>query len=95
VHQRLVLVVGFDVERLVAILGNLAVQSWMWFELLAGRLVSFGGVLGFFKLGLGGCQLFLDDGNALGKRRDLFFQRWIPCRLPATRSGLEVLKHEG
>src|SRR5216684_4012892 len=54
VQQSLVLVVGFDGERLIAILGNLAPQiGYCSVVLAAGSLVGFCVGLGFLELSLG------------------------------------------
>ncbi len=75
VHQRFVLVVGLDGQRLVAELGDLALQvEDVGFVLLAGGLVGFGGGLGFLEFGPGGGQLFFNRGHAFGQCRNLFPQ---------------------
>ena len=67
VQQCFVLVVGFYVERLVAILGNFSAQVVDGgVELLAGGFVGFDRGLRLFEFGLGAGKLLLDDGDALG-----------------------------
>ena len=60
VQQRFVLFVGFYVERLVAILGDFALQVFDGgFELLAVGLVALGGGPHLFEVGFGSGQLLL------------------------------------
>ena len=75
VQQRLVLFVGFYVERLVAVLGNLAAKVGDCSFVFAARgFVGFDGGLGFFQLGLGVGQLVFDGGDAFGKFGDFILQ---------------------
>ena len=74
-QQRLVLVVGFYVEGLVAVLGNLALQVFdVGFELLAVGFVALGGGPHFFQVRLGSGQFFFDHRHAFRQRRNLFPQ---------------------
>src|SRR5208283_2355171 len=75
VQQRFVLVVGLDVEGLIAIFGDFAAEVGdRGFVLAAGGLVGLDGGLGLLHLRLRACQFLLDDGDALGKFRDLVLQ---------------------
>ena len=75
VQQRFVLIVGFDVERLVAVLGNFAAEiADGGVVLAAGGFVGFDGGLGLLQLSLCARQLLLDYGNALGEFGDFVLQ---------------------
>src|ERR1700686_4491389 len=75
VQKCLVLIVGLDVERLVAIFGNFAAQIGDGgFVLPAGGFVGLDRSLSFFQLRLGACQFLLDHGNPLGKFGDFVLQ---------------------
>ena len=75
VQQRLVLVVGFYVERLVAVLGNLAAQVGDGSVVFAaGGFVGLDGGLSFFQLSFGVGQLVFDGGDALGEFGDFILQ---------------------
>src|SRR5438270_2758934 len=75
VQQRLVLIVCFNVERLVAILGNFSAEIVDGgIVLAAGGLVGLDGGLGFFQLSFGAGQFLLDDGDALGEFGNLVLQ---------------------
>ena len=75
IHDGFVLFVGFYVEGLVAILGNLALQILdTGFELLAVGLVALGGVARLFQLRLRPSQFLLDHRHAFGQRGNLFLQ---------------------
>ena len=75
VQQRLVLLVGFYVERLVAVFGNLAAEIGdCGFVFAAGSFVGFDGGLSFFQLQLGVGQLVFDGGDAFGEFGDFILQ---------------------
>ena len=75
VQKRFVLVVGLDVERLIAIFGDFAAEVGdCGVVLAAGGFVGLDGGLRLFQLRFGACQLLLDDGNTLGKFGDLILQ---------------------
>src|SRR4051812_17112002 len=74
-HQRFVLLVGLDVERLRFVLGDLFLMRLdVGLEISAGGLVALNGVFGVFDCGFGSGQLGLDLGDALGKGRNLLSQ---------------------
>ena len=71
VQNGFVLFVGFYVERLVAILGNLALQVfYVGFELLAVGFVALGRGSRLFQVRLGPSQLLLDHRHAFRQRGD-------------------------
>jgi hypothetical protein len=75
VQQSLVLVVGFYVERLVAVLGDLALQFLDGdFVLAAGGFVGLDRGFGVLQDRPGAGQLLLDGGDFFGKGGDFFFQ---------------------
>src|SRR5580700_10447429 len=75
VQQRLVLLVGFYVERLVAVFGNLAAGVGnRSFILAARRFVGFDGGLCFVQSGLGASQLVLNHSDAFGEFGDFILQ---------------------
>ncbi len=75
VEESLVLVVGLDVEGLIAVLGDFATEVVdCGVVLAAGGFVGLDGGLGLFELRFRACQFLLDDGDALGKFGDLVLQ---------------------
>src|SRR5579863_223806 len=74
-EQRLVLFVGFHIERLVAILRDLAAQIGNRAVVLAaGGLVGLDGGLGFFELGFGSGEFLLDHRDPFRQFGDLVLQ---------------------
>ena len=79
VHQRLVLLVGLDVQRLVAILADfLLLVLNVGFVLAAGGFVGLHGGLRGFDLGLGAGKLGLDCPTCLGSAAISACQRGNP-----------------
>ena len=75
VQQRFVLFVGFYGERLVAILGDFALQVLDGaFVLSPGGFVGLDGGFGLFQSGFGAGQLFFDGGHAFGQRGDFLIE---------------------
>ncbi|MGA9385096.1 MAG: hypothetical protein WBV63_08750 [Candidatus Sulfotelmatobacter sp.] len=75
VQQRLVLLVGFYVERLVAVLGDLAAKVRNCGVVFApGGFVGFYRALGLFQLSFGVCQLVLDGSDTVGEFGDFILQ---------------------
>jgi hypothetical protein len=78
VQKRLVLLVGFDVERLVAVLGDLALEVLDGgFVLLAGSLVGFGRVLRLSSLALVAASFSSMTATRLGSAATSSFSRRI------------------
>ena len=74
-QQRLVLLVGFYGEGLVAIFGNFALLVLDdAFVFSAGGLVGFDCGLGLFQNRFGSGQLGFDGGHAFGQRSDFLVQ---------------------
>ena len=66
VHQGLVLVVSFDLKRLVAVLGDFALQVLdSGFEFAASRFIGLDGGTGLLEVGPGTGQFFFNFGDAL------------------------------
>ena len=74
-QQRLVLLVGLHVERLIAIFGNLPTQiSDRGFILPPRSFVGFDRRARLFKACFGASQFFFDYGDALGEFGDFQLQ---------------------
>ena len=74
VQKRLILLVGFYFERLVAVFGDLTLQVLNCsFVVAARRFIGFDGGFGRFQAGFGSCQLLFDGSHALRQRRNFFF----------------------
>ena len=69
------MLVGLDLERLVAVLGDFAAQLGDGCVVLAaGSFVGFDCGLSFLQLRLSACKFLLDDGNPPGEFGDLILQ---------------------
>ena len=74
-EERFVLIVGLDVEGLVAVLGDFALEILDGrFELLFIGFVGFGGGASLFQVGLGAGELLLDGCDTFGEFGDLLLQ---------------------